>query len=160
MLAALADEARIDWLPKGNAMTGEGSLHQRSVILALPLTYVNRSGEAVAALLRKYSLTEEELLVILDDLHLPEGKLRLRSGGSAAGHNGMQDIIDRLGTQDIARIRVGIGSDFPKGGQSDYVLSPFTAEQRPVMDEAVEEAVQAIRVYVSKGLTAAMNTFN
>ena len=160
VLDALAMRSRQTWRPAGPAMAAEAGLKGRKVVLARPLTYVNRSGEAVSALLGRYGLSPRELLVVVDDLHLPAGTLRLRGKGSSAGHNGMQDIIDRLGTRAFARLRIGIGDTFPKGGQVDYVLAPFSHEQRPRMDEAVDEAVQAVQVYVSEGLSTAMNRFN
>ncbi len=160
VLEELARQARIEWMPAGIAMVGEGSLKTRPVVLALPLTYVNRSGEAVQQLLAKHNLGPRELLIVVDDLHLPTGALRFRAKGSAAGHNGTQDIIDRLGANSFPRLRIGIGDDYPTGGQVDYVLSQFTAEERSIMNTAVEDAAQSIRVFVSDGLAAAMNRFN
>src|SRR5690606_18763971 len=100
------------------------------------------------------------ILVVVDDIALEPGRLRLRERGSAGGHNGLQDIIDRLGTDDFPRLRIGIGSNFSRGRQADYVLSPFAPEERPVIEEAVQKAGDVALTFVSEGITVAMNRFN
>jgi PTH1 family peptidyl-tRNA hydrolase len=143
-----------------NALSGSGSFRGRKMILAKPTTYMNLSGLAVKSLLNKFGLSADQLLVVVDDLNLPVGKLRLRAGGGDGGHNGLQDLIERLGTDAFARLRVGIGSDFSRGGQSDYVLSPFDADQLPEIEAAYEKATKSIVVFVREGIERAMNTAN
>lgn len=128
--------------------------------LAKPQTYMNLSGSAVLALMRRYGLEPSEILVVYDDLALDTGRLRLRERGSAGGHNGVQDIIDRLGTDVFARLRIGIGNDFPRGRQADYVLSPFTADEQPVITEALGRARDAALAFACEGIRVAMNRHN
>jgi PTH1 family peptidyl-tRNA hydrolase len=96
----------------------------------------------------------------VDDINLEPGKLRLRKGGSAGGHNGTQDIIDALGTDNFPRLRIGIGNDFARGRQSDYVLSPFSADEQPLIEEVIATARDAAITFVTDGITTAMNRFN
>ncbi len=142
------------------ALEGWGSYRGYPFGLALPFTYVNRSGEAVKPLLRHYGLAPNELLVVVDDLHLPIGTIRLRPGGGSGGHNGLEHIARCLGTTDFPRLRIGIGNDFPRGKQADYVLSPFTDEQQPFIDEASERAGEAALTFVREGIEPAMNRYN
>ena len=128
--------------------------------LARPLTFMNRSGRAVAALLDRYRLTPAEVLVVYDDLALPVGALRLRGRGSHAGHNGVRDVIETLGSDEFPRLRVGIGNSFPPGGQVDFVLSPFADDERAAADDAFDEAARAALTFARDGLTAAMNQHN
>lgn len=145
---------------RGDVLLGWGRIRSYPLGVGKPLTFMNRSGEAVRSMVRRHSLAPEDMLVIVDDINLPPGKLRLRPNGSAGGHNGVQDIIERLGTDEFPRLRIGIGSDFRRGRQADYVLSPFSREEKPVMEEAVVRAVDAVVVFVSDGVVTAMNRFN
>lgn len=128
--------------------------------LAKPLTLMNRSGDAVAPLCEYNNLTPADLIVVVDDLNLSVGTIRLRPKGSSGGHNGLGHIADRLGTTRFPRLRIGIGSDFGRGEQSDYVLSPFTAAQQPDVDTAIADAAEAALTAVRDDLDAAMNQFN
>ena len=159
---ALAEQARAPFKHDGraDALVAEGRLRGRPVILAKPLTYMNRSGITVKHLLRRFGLEPTELLIIVDDINLKLGKLRLRERGSAGGHNGVQDIIDRLGTDAFPRLRLGVGSDFDRGGQVDYVLSPFTDAEQEAMEAAVVRARDAAVTFVTDGIVTAMNRFN
>ena len=158
---AIAEKTRVTLMPeRGPALVGWGRWRSRPFGLAKPLTYMNLSGLAVRNLMGRYALTPADILVVYDDVNLPVGKIRLRDRGSAGGHNGVQDIIDRLGTDVFPRLRIGIGNDFARGRQADYVLSPFTPEQRPLIEEAVQTARDAALTFVSDGLTTAMNRFN
>ena len=148
------------WAEAAHALVAEASWEGRRVVLAKPLTFMNRSGQAYRALLKRYGLEPEQALVISDDFALPEGAVRLRERGSAGGHNGVQSIIDALNSKDFPRLRIGIGDSFPRGGQVRYVLEPFTEAQRPAIAEAVEAAAEAALVFVRDGLTAAMNQYN
>jgi PTH1 family peptidyl-tRNA hydrolase len=148
------------WQEAASSFVAEGEWQGRRLALAKPLTFMNRSGQAYRALCRHYGLQPSEVLVVYDDLALPAGAIRLREGGSAGGHNGVQDIADRLNSTEFPRLRVGIGDSFPRGGQVRYVLDPFSEDQRPVMDDAVEAAAEAALVFFQDGLTAAMNRYN
>ncbi|MEM9998452.1 MAG: aminoacyl-tRNA hydrolase [Bacteroidota bacterium] len=142
------------------SLADEASHRGRALVLAKPQTYMNRSGEAVRALTRRYALAPDDLIVVYDDLALPLGAVRLRSKGGAGGHNGIQDIIDTLGTSAFPRIRVGIGSNFGRGQQVRYVLAPFDDDQIEARDEAVDFAAKAAISFVRDGLVTAMNRYN
>lgn len=142
------------------ALVGEGVWRGHPVALAKPLTFMNRSGQAVLALLKRYGLEPADVLVVYDDLALPVGAIRLRGKGGAGGHNGVQDLIHRLNSMEFPRLRVGVGDSFPHGGQVQYVLSPFEEEERPAVEEAVAAAAEAALTFIREGLTAAMNQHN
>ena len=131
-----------------------------AVALAKPLTFMNRSGQAVAALLERYGLGPADLLVVYDDLALPLGALRLRGKGGAGGHNGVQSVIEALGSTEFPRLRVGVGDSFPPGGQVDYVLSPFDDAEREAAEAALDAAAEAALTFARSGLQAAMNRHN
>lgn len=135
-------------------------LRGRSVVLAKPQGYVNRSGASVQHLVRRFGLETRDILVITDDIHLSTGQIRLREHGGSAGHNGMQDIIDSLGTDAFPRLRIGIGSNFETGCQSEYVLSSFTEQEQCVISDAIARARDAVIAFVSDGIAPAMNRFN
>src|SRR5690606_29246432 len=118
------------------------------VALARPLTFMNRSGDAVLRLLQERRLQPGDILVVYDDVHLPVGTIRIRARGSAGGHNGMKSILAALGTEEFPRLRIGIGAP-PEGpdGLADYVLAPFLPEERGVIQEAVEVAAAAARLW-------------
>lgn len=124
---------------------------------------MNRSGAAVRCLLERYEIAPESLLVIYDEVHLPLGRVRLRPGGSPAGHRGMESIVETLGTEAVARLRLGIGP-VPDGlgeeGLAEFVLAPFLAEERPAVEEVVERAAAAAKVWIESGIELAMNRIN
>ncbi len=126
--------------------------------LCKPMSFMNLSGEPVSHLTRFFKIGPAEMLVVLDDTALPLGKLRLRTTGSAGGHNGMQSIIDRLGTAAIPRLRVGIGS--PSCEMTSHVLGRFSSDELPAISESITRAVEAIDYAQTAGLEAAMNKFN
>jgi PTH1 family peptidyl-tRNA hydrolase len=129
------------------------------VTYAKPLTYMNLSGRPARAISDFYKIEPSAVLVVLDDAALPLGKLRLRADGSAGGHNGLQSILEHLGTRDVARLRVGIGA--PGGGEmSDHVLGRFSAEEKPELEMSVARAAEALHFAQQNGLAAAMNQFN
>jgi PTH1 family peptidyl-tRNA hydrolase len=131
------------------------------VLLAKPRTYMNRSGRAVAALCRRYSTEPEELLIVHDDADLEVGRLRIRKGGGAGGHNGVRSLIEVLGESEFTRFRVGVrGPDRDEEGLADYVLSNFNDEDRPVAEEVCDLAADAIEYLLEQGLTATMNRYN
>jgi PTH1 family peptidyl-tRNA hydrolase len=121
---------------------------------------VNRSGKAVRRLLAEQDLQPRDLLVAVDDLDLEVGTIRLRPGGGSGGHNGLKSIADALGTTDYPRLRLGIGRDFERGGQVDYVLAPFSEEQRAPAEAALERAQEAALCFAAEGIEEAMNRFN
>lgn len=132
----------------------------RTFILAKPQTFMNLSGKAVRYWMEKENVPLDRTLVIADDLALPFGKIRLRANGSAGGHNGLTSIIEITGSQEFPRLRFGIGSDFPRGRQADYVLSPWSAEENKVLDERMEVACKAVLQFGLLGIASAMNNFN
>ena len=130
-----------------------------STWLLKPQTYMNLSGQAVAHLTGFYKIPGESVLVILDDMALPLGKLRFRANGSAGGHNGLQSVLDHLGTPAVPRLRVGIGAAQP-GASVSHVLGRFQDEERPVLNEMLDRALEAIQCAQTEGLPTAMNRFN
>jgi PTH1 family peptidyl-tRNA hydrolase len=161
VIDALADRLHVSSFSRAhNALVGWGQYKNRKVGLAKPLTFMNRSGQSVAPLCDDNNLAPSDLIVVVDDLNLPVGRIRLRPGGSSGGHNGLEDIANHLGTTDFPRLRIGIGNDFRPGEQSDYVLSPFTPSQQPDVDAALNDAVQSILAAVREDLDTAMNRFN
>lgn len=145
---------------KHKALIGKGIIEGEKVILAMPQTYMNLSGESVRELLDYYKCDETDLIVIYDDISLDVGKLRIRKKGSAGGHNGIKNIIAHLGTQEFARVKVGVGEKPPKMDLADYVLGRFTKEEQPVIRDAATLATKAVVAIISEGSDAAMNKFN
>lgn len=129
------------------------------VLLGKPATYMNRSGEALAALAQFYKIPTEQILVVLDDLALPLGRLRIRLEGSSGGHNGLESIFLHFATEEIPRLRIGIGAA-PREGAVDYVLGHFFEEERTEVEKAVARAAEAVNCAIDKGTLSAMNTFN
>jgi PTH1 family peptidyl-tRNA hydrolase len=130
------------------------------VLLLWPHTLMNRSGASVAAAKEFYQLPLAELLIVSDDFNLPLGKLRFRSEGSAGGQKGLKDIIDRLGSQEFSRLRVGIGPVPERLDAADFVLKRFTPTERPVVEDIVARAAEAVECWVEEGTGVAMNRFN
>jgi len=128
-------------------------------MLCKPLSFMNLSGQPVAALSHFYKVEPEQILVVLDDVALPLGKLRLRKNGSAGGHNGLQSILDHLGTREVARLRVGIGAANERT-LTGHVLGRFSLGERELLEASLEKAVQSINYAQMNGLQAAMNQFN
>ena len=158
---AAARRARVALGPfRARTVGGEGSFRARRFAVAMPQGYMNLSGEAVLGLVRYYGLAPADVLVVVDDLALDPGVLRLRASGSDGGHNGLADIQDRLGTDAFPRLRVGIGRDFARGRQADYVLDPFNPAQRVAIDAALPVAADAALTFVTDGLGVAMNRYN
>lgn len=136
------------------------SLKGRQLILLKPSTYMNLSGNAVRYWVQQENVPLENVLIIVDDLALPFGSLRLKGKGSDAGHNGLKHIAATLGTQNYARLRFGIGNDFPKGGQIDYVLGHFGKEDMELMPERLDTAAEIIKSFCLAGLNITMNQYN
>ncbi len=138
----------------------EVSFRGRSIYLLKPSTYMNLSGNAVRYWLGKLPVTEERLMVICDDINLPFGTLRLRRGGSDGGHNGLKSIIECLGTQEFARLRMGVGHDFAQGGQIDFVLGRLNDEQLALIPELAATIREGAQSWVLAGIDRAMNFVN
>jgi peptidyl-tRNA hydrolase, PTH1 family len=138
-----------------------GALYAKhsGLILAKPMTYMNRSGEALHTIADFYKIQPSEILVVLDDLALPVGRLRLRASGGSGGHNGLESIIVQFGTAEIPRFRIGIGAA-PSEGSVDYVLSRFFEEEKPLVTSTIDRAADALKCAIDKGLVSAMNSFN
>jgi len=143
------------------ALTGEIRVGPQRVLVIKPQTYMNLSGEAVKLAGGFYKIPPDHVLVISDDVALPLGKLRIRAGGSAGGHNGLKNIIAHLGTDQFPRIRVGVGApEHPEEGMVDWVIGRFTSQERKVVDEAVGRAVDAAVCVIEKGVPEAQNRYN
>src|SRR5437773_10211625 len=130
-----------------------------SVLLLKPMSFMNRSGHPLFAVAQFYKIEPQQILVVLDDLALPLGRLRLRAGGGPGGHNGLESIIMRFGTEDIPRLRIGIGAA-PGEGSVEYVLSRFFEEEKPLVRSTIDRAVEAVKWAIENGLVSAMNSFN
>jgi PTH1 family peptidyl-tRNA hydrolase len=131
-----------------------------NVILAVPLTFMNLSGKAVEALLKKHKINSENLLVVCDDLDLEFGRLKIRPGGSSGGHRGIESVIRSLKTNEFARLRIGIGRGKADLDVSRYVLSPFSNIEKKERDKIIDKACNCCRVWVSEGILKSMNFFN
>ena len=132
---------------------------KRDVILVKPATFMNRSGEALTAIAGFYKIAASEILLVVDDLALSLGRLRLRTQGSSGGHNGLESAFEYFGTDLVPRLRVGIGAA-PSQGAVDYVLGRFFEEEKPLVNEAINRAAEAAKCAIDKGVIAAMNLFN
>lgn len=128
--------------------------------LIKPTTYMNLSGKAVKYWMEKEKIALKNILVITDDLALPFGKIRIRKNGSDGGHNGLKSIIETLNTSEFPRLRFGIGGDFPKGYQVDYVLGKWTKDEEKILQEKINVAVEAVKSFVTMGVDRAMNIYN
>ncbi|MBR1698576.1 MAG: aminoacyl-tRNA hydrolase [Bacteroidales bacterium] len=138
----------------------EVSFKGRWFVLLKPSTYMNLSGNAVRYWMQKLHLPLENLIVISDDLNLPFGTIRMRPGGSSGGHNGLEDITLKLESDQWARIRIGIGNDFSRGGQVDYVLSDFSEEEKAAVPELASRIIQGVKDVSTIGIARAMNSLN
>jgi PTH1 family peptidyl-tRNA hydrolase len=147
------------WREKFSALMAE---HRgaETVLLVKPQTYMNLSGQAVAAFVRFYKLTVADVIVVYDDIDLPAGRLRLRPGGGAGGHRGIESLFDHLGSDAFARVRIGVGRPPEYMEAADYVLSRFSSEEQPLMDEAIKRAADAVEAILKDGLAKAANEYN
>lgn len=145
---------------KHKALIGKGIIEGEKVILAMPQTYMNLSGESVRELLDYYKCDNEDVIVIYDDISLDVGKLRIRAKGSAGGHNGIKSIISHLGTQEFPRIKVGVGEKPARMDLADYVLGRFSKEEQPLIRESADKASDAVALMLREDISAAMNKFN
>ena len=160
VLDALAKASNLVFEDKRYGAVASLSLKGQQLVLLKPSTYMNLSGNAVRYWMNKENVPLERILVVVDDLALPFGALRMKPSGSDAGHNGLKNIASILGTQAYARLRFGIGNDFPRGGQIGFVLGQFTEEDLKTMDERVGPACQMIKSFCLAGIQITMNQFN
>jgi len=146
--------------PEGKALVGPGKIAGEEVLLAKPQTYMNLSGVSAMALLGKYELGVDDLLVLWDEAQLPLGTIRIHPDGSAGSHNGAKSVISSVGTQEFARLRLGCGPDHPLSSRKEYVLRPMNKAELEVAAEMIGEAGDAVEMILSQGLDAAMTKYN
>jgi len=160
ILDTLAGVSNISFRDKRYGFVAEYKYKARTFILLKPATYVNLSGRAVNYWLQKQKIPIDKLLVLTDDIALPFGSLRLKAKGSHGGHNGLRSISEILGRNDFARLRFGIGDDFPKGFQVDYVLSAWTDDEKKQLPGRIEVCIEIIKSFATIGIERTMNLYN
>ena len=160
VVEALAVSNDVKFNTERKASIAELRFRGRAVFLIKPTTYMNLSGEAINYWMQQEKIKLENILVITDDLALPFGSLRLRSKGSSAGHNGLTNIIECLNTEAFARLRFGIGNNFGKGHQVNYVLSEWNTQEQKLLTERIDMAVEIVKSFVAVGVELTMNQFN
>ncbi len=160
VLDAWAQASNIVFQTQRYGDVAEVSFKGRNITLLKPSTYMNLSGNAVRYWVNKLKLPLENVLIICDDLNLPFGTLRMRKKGSDGGHNGLKNIQELLGTQEYARIRIGIGNNFAKGGQVDFVIGSMTPEEKNQMPEICDNVIEGVKAFTTIGVDRAMNSFN
>lgn len=143
---------------KAKSLIGEGLIKDREVVLAKPQTYMNNSGRAALALMEEYGAGAKDLIVVCDDFHLECGRIRVRRSGSSGGQKGLESIIAALGTQEFARVRIGIGP--APVDRVEFVLSTFRKSELPEIEKAIESAAKATAVWAAEGVEACMNAYN
>ena len=141
-----------------SCLWAKGTLEGERVVLLKPQTYMNLSGDSVAPVVKYSNAAPKDLIVVQDDIDLPLGRLRIRKGGSCGGHNGVRNIIERLGTQDFTRVKIGVGND--KSNVVAHVLGKFAPDARPLVDQVVAEAAKAVAAIIKDGPDKAQNAFN
>lgn len=157
---ALAKSADAKWEDRRYGFVAHMRVKNKQLVLLKPSTYMNLSGNAVRYWLTQEKIPQENLLVVVDDLSLPVGAIRIKPSGSAAGHNGLKHIAQMLGTEKYSRLKFGIGNEFPRGGQIDFVLGKFSPEDDKVMDERTILACDAIKAFALSGIQFAMCNYN
>ena len=160
ILDAFAKASNVVFATQRYGDVAQMRLKNQRLVLLKPSTYMNLSGEAVRYWMQKEKIELDHVLVIVDDLALPFGTIRLRGKGADGGHNGLKNINAMVGSQNYARLRFGIGSDFPEGAQVDYVLTPFTSEEQKQLPDRAARAVDAIKAFCLSGLSFAMTNYN
>lgn len=160
VLDAFAEASNITFTTQRYGDVVETRVKNKILLLLKPSTYMNLSGDAVRYWMTKENIPLENVLVIVDDIALPFGTIRIKGKGSDGGHNGLKNIAAMIGTQNYARLRFGVGNDFPKGAQIDYVLGNFSEEQEKQIPERLKIAIDAIKAFCLSGLTFAMNNYS
>lgn len=160
ILDALAKASNISFQDRRYGFVAHMRVKNQELVLLKPSTYMNLSGNAVRYWMQQEKIPLENILILVDDLSLPVGTIRMRQGGSDAGHNGLKHIAQMLGTQSYNRLKFGIGNEFPRGGQIDFVLGKFSPEDEKIVDERALVACDAIKAYALSGMAFAMNHYN
>ncbi len=160
ILDAFAKASNVVFSSQRYGAVAQMRLKNQQLVLLKPSTYMNLSGEAVRYWMQKEKIDLDHVLVIVDDLALPFGTIRLRGKGADGGHNGLKNINQLVGSQNYARLRFGIGNDFPEGAQVDYVLTPFTSEEQQLLPDRTAKVVEAIKAFCLSGLSFAMTNYN
>ena len=145
---------------QGQALQGQGVVCGSSVLLALPLTWMNQTGEVVHSLLQDRNLTSSDLILVYDDLDLPLGALRIKTRGGPGGHNGLRSVLSSLETENFCRLKLGIGRPSDREDAAHYVLSPFLADESPLIEALLSKAVDALECILGEGIPVAMNRFH
>jgi len=145
---------------KFKALIGEGTWGGQRIVLVKPSTYMNLSGESIRPLMDFYKLDPRDLMVVLDDIDIEFGTLRIKKKGSAGTHNGLKSIISHIGTDQFPRLKIGIGQKPPSYDLADFVLSKFSKSERIIIDEAIANAADAIDEFIIRGIDSAMNKYN
>jgi PTH1 family peptidyl-tRNA hydrolase len=148
------------WTREGNSLVCRARYCESSMLLAKPLTYMNRSGEAARQLLAAYGLDHGDLLVVVDDFNLPFGRLRIRVDGSAGGHNGLESLIRTLGSTEFVRVRLGIGEDWMPADRARFVLEEFPKEREAGLMDMIMRSADAVKTIFREGVSRAMSAFN
>lgn len=157
---ALADSNGATWQDKRYGMVCHTRVKNAELTLLKPSTYMNLSGNAVRYWMQQEKIPSQNLLVVVDDISLPLGAIRMKQSGSAGGHNGLKHIAQMLGTENYNRLKFGIGNDFPKGTQIDFVLGKFTPEENEVVNSRVAVASEAVKAFALSGMSFAMCNYN
>lgn len=160
VLDALAKASNISFQDKRYGFVAKMRVKNQELVLLKPSTYMNLSGNAVRYWMQQEKIPLENLLVVVDDLSLPVGTIRMRQNGADGGHNGLKHIAQMIGTQSYNRLKFGIGNDYPRGGQIDFVLGRFSPEDEKRVDEKVPVACDAIKAYALSGMQFAMCNYN
>jgi peptidyl-tRNA hydrolase, PTH1 family len=145
---------------QSKALIGRAMIGDEKIILAKPHTFMNLSGQSVSGLMRFYRIPEAQILIIHDDLDLPLGVLRLRASGGSAGQKGLASVIERLGTENFPRLRIGVGRPPGRMDAVDYVLQNFSSSEQEILSIVLDKACQAARIFATEGIERAMNQFN
>lgn len=160
LIDAFAEKQNAVWMDKRYGAVATTRVKNAEMLLLKPSTFMNLSGQAVRYWAQQEKIPVENILVLVDDLSLPVGKIRMRGSGSAGGHNGLKNIESCLMTSDYARVKFGIGNDFPRGGQVDFVLGTFSDEDNKIIDEKAEYVGDMIKSFCLQGLARTMNQYN
>lgn len=160
VLNYIAAQEQLVFTPNKHAECCTITVANKKVLLIKPITFMNLSGKALRYWMQWYKIKQDNILVVVDDIALPTGKIRLRPAGSSAGHNGLKDIERVLGSQSYARLKFGVGSDFPPGQQSRYVLSRFPDREGALLEIQIQKAAEAVYSFVEQGIEKTMTQFN
>ena len=160
VLDALAKASNISFDDKRYGFVGKGRIKNAEVVLLKPSTFMNLSGNAVRYWMNEEKIQPENMIVVSDDIALPFGTIRIRKGGSDGGHNGLKHIASVLSSQQFQRMRIGVGNEFMRGHQIDYVLGQFSPDEMALMPERLDKATEALKAFCLSGITFAMNHYN